>query len=88
MGIEIKEKYFNLITFLIILGAACGVLMAWAVHHFYFGKYERNFNHMSPEQAVYMRETRLRNLRSLAAMMGRRDIMREIDGGAYDDRSH
>ena len=82
---EIKEKYFNLLTFLIILGCAAGILLCWAVHHFWYGKDELGWRPMSSEQAFYMREVRIRNLRNIAALMGRRDIVRELDESTREE---
>ena len=85
---QISESTFNLLVFLIILGTAGGVLMAWAVFHFFYDTEAPNPHSFSAEQAVYMREVRLRSLRSLAAMMGRKDVMRDLYGRLPSDRDY
>ena len=84
---QIQERDFNLIVFLIILGTGVGILLCWAIFRF-FSPAEHNPHSMSPEQAVYMREVRMRNLRGLATMMGRRDILWELDGRSHEDIGH
>ena len=58
-------------VFLCIFGVAGGVLLAWA-SLYYFGRLDEPDVYTIPtEQAIYMRETRLRNLRDVAAVLGR-----------------
>jgi hypothetical protein len=68
----------NLISMLCILGAAVGFFLVWAAFRFFIPvEQERNYMEVFPEQAVYMREQRLRHVNDLAAMMGRKEMMRE-----------
>ena len=76
---------YNLLTFIIIVGAAAGVLICWAVYHFMGPDEGPRFKPMSNQQAVYMREVRLRNLKFIAWMMNRRDILRELEDSLRDD---
>ena len=84
----IEAKNYNLIVLVIILGVAAGVLLCWAVYHFFYNNKYRETNPytMSGDQAVYMREVRLRNLENIAAVMGRSDVLRELKGGYRDSQ--
>ena len=79
-------KSYSVIVLLIILGIGASVVMAWAIFHYFFNvKPEGDPYSPGGDQAVYMREVRLRNLRNVAAVMGRRDIIRDLDM-EYTDR--
>jgi hypothetical protein len=60
---------YNLIIFLVIIGAAAVALMAYAVARVW-GNFENpTMERFSDEQVLYMREVRARNLEYLAWMM-------------------
>ena len=69
----------NLLVLLIILGVAAGVLICWALFHFFWDSAEQTRS-MTNEQRDYMREVKMRNVQDLAAMMGRRHISQDLDG--------
>ena len=81
---EIDEDQYPLLVFLCILASAVLLLLAWSIGRFFHGPDYNAPRPMSPEQAAYMRETRLRNVRWLAAKMGRRDLYRQIDDSLRD----
>lgn len=68
----------NLIVLLIILGVAGGVLLCWAGFRF-FSEPAEPMKSASNEQKDYMREVKMRNVRDLAATMGRRDILDDLN---------
>ena len=84
---EIDENQYPLVVFLCILASAVLLLLAWAIGRFFYGPDHNAPRPMSPEQAAYMRETRLRNVRWLAAKMGRRDLYRQMDNILQDGRA-
>lgn len=80
-------KSYNLIVLLIMLAAAGGILFAWGVFHFYFDKDDRNPHVVSPQQAMYMQEVRVRSQQSMA-MMGRKDIAHDLEANLQDRVGH
>lgn len=64
MGIDTN---YPLLVFLVILGCAAGVMLAWAGAHFWTARYAKPaITGPSAEQAQYMREVRLKNVEDLA----------------------
>lgn len=71
-------KNHNLIVLLIILGVAAGVLICWAGFRF-FSETQEETRSPPNDQMEYMREVKMRNVRDLAAMMGRRDVLEDYN---------
>lgn len=79
---------YSLVTFLCILGAAAGFFLLWAGIRFFYNNEERDPHNMSTEQAVYVRDVKMRNMRDMALIMGRRDIARQLsDTLSIDEES-
>jgi len=87
MGINSDE--FSLITLLCIIGAAAAVLICWAISHQFYG-HEEEIPGIGSEQAVYMRQVRLRNLENIGIMMGRRGVVysADIDDSLVEHERH
>lgn len=67
----------NLVVFLIILGVAAGVVICWACFRFFYDSPQPDKT-MSDEQKDYLREVKMRNVRDLAALNGRRDVYEDF----------
>lgn len=69
-----NPSQYTLVTFLCILGAAAGVIVCWGIfHQFYRDTEEAPVN--NTDQALYMRQIRLQNLQSIAAVLGKKGVM-------------
>lgn len=60
---------YALIPFLAIIGAACCVMLCWAIFRM-AGEQHDGFEHFSDEQVNYMREVRRRNRQMIAEKFG------------------
>ena len=68
----INPAEYPLAVFICIVAVAFGVLLAWAAFRFLTPADDNNnFHEVSSDQAVYMREVRMRNRDQIAAMTGR-----------------
>lgn len=76
----------NTIKVLIIICAtSLGVLLAWATWHRFYGHLDQLHRQiMTSDQAVYMREVRLRNLAMIEAMTKRWKPKNERWGSHYE----
>lgn len=71
MGLFNDPSLYALATFVIIISCGLAVLLGYAVHRLHYGLEEETMREPSAEQAAYMHEVRLRNLRDVAAMFTR-----------------
>lgn len=69
--------------FVIILAAAAGVVVCWAVARFFFGIENDSLPATPPEQAIHMREVRLRNMGWMSTRSERRDQAERSHGGGH-----
>lgn len=74
MGLFTDPSLYALATFVIIVACAAAVLVGYAIHRLYYGIEEVTMREPSAEQAVYMREVRLRNLESVGAMSTQKPV--------------
>ncbi|WPG98648.1 Hypothetical protein R9X50_00144100 [Acrodontium crateriforme] len=92
----IQANDYTLISLMIILGCGCGFMMLWGMFRFYNAESVERSYEPTKEQAIYMREARIRSLRNLAASLGRKDVVRDLDDsiergnahGEKDEKSH
>ena len=88
----IQSNEYTLISLLIVIGCGAGFMVLWGIFRFYNTEATERSYEPSKEQAVYMREARIRSLRNLAASLGRRDVVRDLDdsiekGNAYGEKN-
>jgi hypothetical protein len=65
---------YPLAVFICIWAVAAGVMMTWAVFHFFGTRDEVDPYSIPTDQAIYMREVRRRNHQDIAAAIGLRKI--------------
>jgi hypothetical protein len=86
LNMRLDPSQYPVWVFVIILSCGAGVLLCWAIFRFFGEADGRDRFTLPDDQARYCRHVRIRNYRSLAAMTGRRDIMRELDESLRDDQ--
>lgn len=72
MGLFSDPSLFPLATLIIIAACGAAVLLGYAQYRLFYGIEDMSIPEPTDEQAAYMRDVRFRNVRDVAATLGRR----------------